>query len=111
MKQLNLVLKFLLELAALAAFAVWGASISHGVTAVFLAIALPVLAAVLWGMLAAPRARHRLPLRPRVQFELGFFIVAAVALWRTGWAAAAAAFAALVLVNASLLTTYNQWEL
>ena len=110
MRQLNLAMKFLLELAALAAFGLWGASISSGPTAVLLAIALPALAAALWGTLAAPKARRRLPLRPRVLFELGVFTMAAVALWWTGLATLAAAFAAMVLVNAFLLTAFHQWE-
>jgi hypothetical protein len=100
-----------LELAALAAFGLWGASLSDGATAVLLAIALPVLAAGLWGTLAAPRARRRLPRRPRTLFELGFFLAAAIALWRAGFATAAALFAAAVLVNAFLLTTFDQWEM
>ena len=54
MKALNLALKFLLELAALAAFGLWGASITSGVVAVMLAIGLPVIVAILWGVFAAP---------------------------------------------------------
>lgn len=110
MRQLNLALKFLLELAALAALGLWGASISHGVGAVLLAIGLPAAAAALWGTLAAPKARRRLPLRPRIRFELGFFALAAFALWRAGSATSAAAFAAIVLANALLLTAFDQWE-
>ena len=110
MKQLNLALKFLLELAALAVFALWGASLADGVGAVLLAIALPLAAAGLWGALAAPRARRRLALRPRIGFELGFFAVAAVALWRAGSATLAAVFAALVVANVLLLTAFDQWE-
>jgi len=110
-RQLNLALKFVLELAALVAFGLWGASLSDGVTGVLLAIGLPVLAAGLWGTLAAPRARRRLPHRSRVQFELGFFLAAAVALWRAGFATAAAVFAAIVIVNGFLLTTFDQWEM
>jgi Protein of unknown function (DUF2568) len=110
-RQLNLALKFLLELAALAAFGLWGASIANGATAVLLAIALPAVAASLWGMFAAPTARHRLPLRPRVRFELAVFGFATVALWRVGLATWAAAFAATSLVNALLLTAFDQWEM
>ena len=110
MRQLNLALKFLLELAALAAFGLWGFSISSGATAVLLAIALPALVAVLWGTLAAPKARRRLPLRPRVRFELGVFTLATLALWLSGSVTWAVAFAAIVLVNALLLTSFHQWE-
>jgi hypothetical protein len=109
-RQLNLALKFLLELAALAAFGLWGASISDGVWAVLLAISLPVVAAALWGTLAAPKARRRLPLRRRIRFELSFFLFAAIALWQAGSAMWAVAFAAIALANALLLTAFDQWE-
>ena len=110
MKALNLALKFLLELSALAAFGLWGASITSGVVAVMLAIGLPVIVAILWGAFAAPRARRRLPLRLRAPFELGVFALAALALWAAESAAWGAAFAVIAAVNAVLLTAFDQWE-
>jgi Protein of unknown function (DUF2568) len=107
---LNLLLKFLLELGALAAFGLWGASVADGPVAVVLAIGLPVVTAVLWGAFAAPRARHRLPLRRRAPFELGVFALAALALWSAESAAWGAAFAVIAAVNALLLTAFGQWE-
>jgi hypothetical protein len=109
-RQLNLALKFVLEIAALVALGLWGASIAHGPAAVVLAIGLPVLAAVLWGTFAAPKARHRLPLRLRAPLELGVFAVAALALWGAEAVASAATFAAVALLNALLLTAFDQWE-
>jgi hypothetical protein len=109
-KQLNLAAKFLLELAALAAFGLWGASIASGVWAVLLAIGLPVIVALMWGRFAAPRARRRLPLRLRAPFELGVFALAALALRGAeslGWGAA---FAVIAVVNAALLSVFDQWE-
>jgi len=111
MKQLNLAVKFLLELAALAAFGLWGASIADGVLAVVLAIALPVVAAVAWGAFAAPKAPRRLPRRLRVPFELGVFALSALALWQAESWVLGAAFAVVALVNALLLTAFGQWEL
>jgi hypothetical protein len=110
LRQLNLVLKFLLELAALAGFGYWGTSIADGAAAVVIATALPLIVAVLWGTLAAPRARRRLPLRLRAPFELGVFALAALAWWGAGSATMAGAFAALAVVNALLLTAFDQWE-
>jgi hypothetical protein len=110
MKPLNLALKFLLELAALAAVGLWGASIADGAAAVVLAIGLPLVVAVLWGTFAAPRARRRLPLRLRAPFELGVFALAALALWGAGHAAWGAAFAVIAVANALLLTAFDQWE-
>jgi hypothetical protein len=110
MRPLNLALKFVLELAALAAFGYWGASVADGATAVLVAIGLPVAVAVLWGTFAAPRARRRLPLRMRAPFELGVFALAALALWAAGSPTLALAFAAVAAVNALLLTGFGQWE-
>jgi hypothetical protein len=109
-KQLNLALKFLLEIAALVAIGIWGASLADGAVAVLCAIALPAVAAVLWGLLAAPRARRRLPLRWRAPFELGVFALGALALWRAASATSAAVLAFFVVANAVLLTTFGQWE-
>jgi len=109
-RQLNLALKFLLELGALAALGLWGASAAHGAAAVLLAIGLPIAAAALWATFAAPKAGHRLPLRLRVPFELGVFAVGALALWAAESVTPAATFAALTLLNALLLTAFDQWD-
>ena len=110
MKPLNLALKFLLELGALAAFGLWGAAVANGPAAVVLAVALPLGVAGLWGRFAAPRARRRLPLRLRAPFELGVFALAALALRGAGAAAWGAAFVVIAAVNALLLTAFRQWE-
>ena len=109
-RQLNLALKFLLELAALAAFALWGASIADGAAAVACAVGLPLGVAMLWGLLAAPKARRRLSTRLRIPFELGVFALATLALLGAEAAIAAAGFAAIVAVNALFLTAFDQWD-
>jgi uncharacterized protein DUF2568 len=106
----NLALKFLLELAAFAAFAYWGASTGNGVVSVVLAVGAPLVFIVLWARFAAPRSARRLPLHPRMVFELGVFALAAVALVVAGEPVPAAVFTALVVVNAALLTVFDQWE-
>jgi hypothetical protein len=106
----NLALKFLLELAALASFAFWGAETGSGAFAVVLAIAAPLAMALLWGRFAAPRASHRLPPRTRIPFELGVFALAVLAHFAVGRVATGIAFAALVAINAIGLTVFDQWE-
>jgi hypothetical protein len=106
----NLILKFLLELAAFAAFAIWGADVGSDAFAVVLAIATPLVAVLLWGRFAAPRSAHRLPLSARVPFELGVFLLAALALLTAGHTIAAIIFAALFALNALGLTAFDQWE-
>jgi hypothetical protein len=110
LKGANLALKFVLELVAIAGFAIWGASVDGTALAVLLAIGTPVLAAVLWGAFAAPRAKRRLPARTRIPFELCVFALAAFALALSGNAGVATAFAVAVAANASLLTAFEQWD-
>jgi hypothetical protein len=47
---------------------------------VLLAIAAPLVVAVLWGRFAAPRSAHRLDRGARIAFELGMFVLGAAAL-------------------------------
>ena len=108
-KALNLGLKFVLELAAFAALAWWGGTVGHGVVSVLVAIAAPLLAVVVWGRWAAPRASRRLPVSRRVPLELGVFALAAIAIGTLS-VVAGVVLAAAVAVNAALMTAFGQWE-
>lgn len=110
MKAANLALKFGLELAALAAFAYWGATLGWAVVSVLAAVALPLVMIILWGTFAAPKARLRLSSATRIPFELSVFALAAGALLAAGVAVPAAVFAALALFNSLLLTRFDQWD-
>jgi Protein of unknown function (DUF2568) len=110
LKAMNLALKFLLELAAVAAFAYWGAKTGHGVLAVMLAIVAPMVAIVLWGVFAAPRSDRRLAAKARIPFELAVFGLAVAALAAVGSDVAALVLAVAVVVNAVLMTVFHQWE-
>ena len=103
-------MKFLLELAAFAAFAYWGASVGSGATSVALAIAAPVVAIVLWGLLAAPRSSRRLAPAARIPFELSVFCLAVVALLVAGAPGAGVVLAVLVVTSTVMLTRFDQWE-
>jgi hypothetical protein len=105
MRVANLGLKFLLELAAFAALAYWGAD-----TSLLLAIAAPLVAILLWAWLAAPRSAHRLPAAARIPFELLVFAAAVAALAAAGATTLAVVLGALVVVNAVLLGVFDQWE-
>jgi hypothetical protein len=92
-----LLLAFLSELAALVALAAWGWSAGSGAGRWLLAAGLPVVAALLWGAFAAPRARFDLPAAARaVQVVvLGGAVVALLDLGHP-WAAALLAVAAVL---------------
>lgn len=110
LKASNLALKLLLELAAFAALAYWGATTGTGAVPVLLAVAAPAVAIALWAVLAAPKSARRLPLAARAPFELAVFGLAALALLAAGATAAAILFAALALLNAALLAAWGQLE-
>jgi Protein of unknown function (DUF2568) len=100
---INLTVAFLLELCALAALGYWGVHTGDGPLAkTALGVGAPLLAAVLWGLFAAPRAPVSMP-AAKFAVELAVFGSAAVALYATGHRALAAAFAVLVLVNSILV--------
>lgn len=106
----NLAVKFGLELAAVAAFAIWGASVGSGALAVVLAVIAPLLAIGLWSTFAAPRSTRRLPTPARIPFELAIFALAALALVASGNETFAIVFAATAVINAACLTWLEQWD-
>jgi hypothetical protein len=106
----NLALKFLLELGALAAFAYWGSRTGPTAVNVLLGVGAPLTMAVVWGTWAAPKASRRLAGAPRIVLELTVFALATLALVAARAPVAAAIFAALVVVNAVLLSAFDQWE-
>ena len=110
LKAVNLGLKFLLELAAIAAFAYWGATIGGGLLAATVAVVAPVIAIVLWGIFAAPQSTRRLPTSTRAPFELAVFGLAVVALLAAGSTGTAVVLGVVVLVNAGLMTVFGQWS-
>lgn len=110
LKPVNLAVKFLLELAAFAALAYWGASTGHGAWAVLLAIAAPVAAVIVWALFCAPRARRRLPAPARVPLELSVFGLAAAGLAAAGSVQLAITFGIMVVLNSALLTVFHQWQ-
>lgn len=110
MRTANLALKFLLELCAFAALAWAGARLFDGVRSVVAAVLLPLAAVVVWGSWCAPRSSRRLPAPARIPLELGVFAVAAALLGVSGLPVVAIVLAAVMAVNAVLLTTLHQWE-
>jgi hypothetical protein len=99
---------FLLELCALAALAYWGYVTGSGVLAYVLAVVMPSLAAVVWGLVAAPRARVELPAAPKTAVRLLVLLGAAVALAVAGSRALAVAFGVTVLVDTAALAALGR---
>jgi hypothetical protein len=103
---INLAVRFILELAALAALAYWGWTQHTGVLRYLLTVGLPVLGAVLWGVFAVPGDRSRSGDAPvpvpgilRLLLELLLFGFAAWCLYDAGLVLLANIFGIIVLVH------------
>ena len=84
----NLVFRFVLEIAALVALGIGTFNLASGVLAWFLALLVPFLGAVVWGVFAVPGDESRsgqapvpVPGAVRLIIELAFFGLAVLLLW------------------------------
>ncbi len=100
----NLGIRFLLELAMLVALGWVGGEIgSSWVVRVLLAIAFPLVAAVVWGTFIAPKAPRRLADPAKLLVELVLFGAAVVGLAVVGHPVLAAVLGVVFLVNTAVL--------
>ncbi|HEY2542800.1 MAG TPA: DUF2568 domain-containing protein [Gaiellaceae bacterium] len=90
---------FLLELAALVAYGIWG----HHVGGIALAVLLPVLVAVIWGVALSPRAPVHVPARPKLALRVGVLLLSGAALAAAGHVGWGIALGLAVLAHNALL--------
>lgn len=108
-RAINLGVRFLLELGALAAAGYWGATIHAGAAArAGAAVALPLLVAAFWGTFVSPKAPLPTGRVGRAGLGLVVFLAAAALLNGRGFASLAAAFAAVAVVSSVLLYALPQ---
>jgi Protein of unknown function (DUF2568) len=96
----NLTIRFLVELAGIAAFGYWGL---QATSSPLVAIAAMALAAVAWGLVVAPKARNRLAQSQRDIVGTAILLVASGALAAAGQPLAGIALALVVILNAVAL--------
>ena len=89
---INLAVRFLLEISALAALGAWGWRQGEGLFGIVLALGIPIIAAFLWGIFAVPNDPSRSGKAPiatpgtlRLALELIFFIFSAWAYYDIGY--------------------------
>ncbi len=89
---LNLVLRFILEVCALIAVGFWGLNQTENSLKFVLAICLPIILAVIWGVFAVPNDKSRSGKAPvptpgilRLALELGIFVFATWCLYNLGY--------------------------
>lgn len=105
LRMINDALALLLELAALAALC-YGGFVIGSATAVklLLAIGSPLLAAAVWGLFAAPRAKVKLPLAGVLAVKALVFGAAVAGLYAAGQGILATLYAILVIANTTIVT-------
>lgn len=108
MKQFNLGLRFLLELALLV-------SIGYGVFQFsaegwrwIFSLGAVLLVAIIWGIWVAPHSKMRLSDPSRLAIEVLLFVSGVTALWFADQHLPAALFAGAVIVNMTLMLLWSQ---
>ncbi|HEU5107312.1 MAG TPA: DUF2568 domain-containing protein [Micromonosporaceae bacterium] len=114
----NLVLRFLLELAALAGLAFAGWQLADGALSVVLAVVLPLAAAVAWGVFAVPGDPSRggaapVPVPGAVRLALELLVLGggAVAVGVAGAPVLAAVLGALIVLHLAFSGGRLRWLL
>ena len=101
----NLLLAFLVELVALGIFAWWGWDTGSTTLARWLlAVGLPLVTAVVWGLFAAPTATRGTP-AVRWIVKVLVFGLAGAALWSLGHPVLAVVFVVVVAANLLIIQT------
>ena len=103
---INLAIRFLLELLALASAGIWGWRLIGGWPRWILAIGIPIVLAIIWATFAVPDDPSRSGSAPivtpgflRLAIELGIFAFASWALYDIGWTKASLVFCIIVLLH------------
>jgi hypothetical protein len=104
----NDVLRFFLELAALASLAYWGFSKFDGVTQWLIGLGAPLLVAVVWGTFMSPKASRPTVDPVRVLIEFAVFGSGVVALFAAGAPVLAVVFAVLAGLHLTLTFALGQ---
>ncbi|MEV5838454.1 YrdB family protein [Nocardia sp. NPDC052112] len=98
-KWANLTLAFVMELVALAALGLWGWKTADAtLVKPTLAVGVPLLAALAWGLFASPNATFDHPLLT-LATKVVVFGGAAVGLWAVHYRAAAVVFVTVLVAN------------
>jgi uncharacterized protein DUF2568 len=109
LRAINLGIRFLLELAALACAAYWGWTLSTGTgLRVAAAIGLPFLVAGAWGLFISPKARFPTGRLGRASLGLFVFLAAALALFDRGQVQLALGFACVAIISSLVVYALPQ---
>jgi len=103
---INLTVRFLLEIIALISMGAWGWNKTDGLSKYLLAIGIPILTAIVWGVFAVPndpsRSGQTIVVTSgivRLVIELSIFSLATLAVFNTGHQKMSLAFAIIVIIH------------
>lgn len=106
----NLALAFLLELAALAAFAFWGfQATSNTFINILLGLGIPILIAVFWGIFMAPTSPRRTSGVLYIALQAVVFGLATLALVLAGQPVIAIVFAIIFVLNTAAVRLTREY--
>jgi hypothetical protein len=109
LRVLNLGVRFLLELCALAAVGYWAATIPAATSLRVIAACIAVIAvALFWGGFVSPKARFASGRLAPVGLGLLVFLGAATLLWRRQHTSLAAAYAVVAVLSSAVLFALPQ---
>lgn len=104
LRSVNQVARLVLQLLALLALGLWGASKGPGqIGAVVFGVAVAAAAALVWLLFAAPGSRASTSPLARLAIELGILLLAVLALAAEGHVVLAWLFTAAVVINGVML--------
>ena len=107
----HLVIRFLLELAALIAAAVVGASAGSPPLGLLGGIGAAVAFGLVWALWIAPRARFALPAKARLVVGTALMVAVALGLILVGQPTVGEVLVALTVANAVLLVVTGGWRM
>ena len=102
MKDANLALRFLIEVAALAIFAYWGWKAGNGAVRWAIAVGAVAAAVVVWALFVSEDPTISIPRSLQFVIELGVWAAAGAALYAAGHARLAMAFLGIAIASGVL---------
>lgn len=108
-KQINLLVSFLLEMGLIILAGLWGFEQGESILMRYvLAVAVPAVIILLWGVWAAPKSKRRLKNPIRTIFKLVIMALAVYFAYSTGHPVWALSFAIISILNVSLAYFWKQ---
>jgi hypothetical protein len=108
-KNMNLLLRFVLELCVLFSIGYWGFHLKNSWMIKFgVGFGVPIFLMVVWGMFIAPNSAYQLPLPWRIFMEVIVFGIGVFTLYVSGHQGLAKIFSILVCINMILLLYWKQ---